>query len=62
MAPRVTAATANGEGGTVFRLTSNGDGTLTESVLWNFTNGFDGGGPICTLLLDTPWQSIWHDA
>ncbi len=39
-------------GGTVFKLARNADGTWTDTVLYNFTNGADGSGPACTLVLD----------
>ena len=46
---------ASGEGthlaGTVFKLTPSG-GAWTESVLWNFTGGADGGGPFSNLIFD----------
>ena len=39
--------------GTVFKLTPGNPGsTWTESVLYNFTNGADGGYPYCTLVFD----------
>jgi uncharacterized repeat protein (TIGR03803 family) len=38
--------------GVVFKLTSNGDGTWTESVLHSFTRGADGGFPFAGLTFD----------
>jgi uncharacterized repeat protein (TIGR03803 family) len=38
--------------GTVFKLTPNSDGSWTESVLYSFTGGEDGDGPIAGLILD----------
>jgi len=38
--------------GTVFELTPNSDGTWTESVLYSFTGGSDGG---------TPWSGVIFD-
>jgi uncharacterized repeat protein (TIGR03803 family) len=39
--------------GTVFELTPNSNGTCTESVLHNFTNGADGGFPVEGVIFDT---------
>jgi uncharacterized repeat protein (TIGR03803 family) len=40
--------------GTVFKLTPGNPGSKwTESVLYNFTNGTDGGYPYCTLVFDS---------
>jgi uncharacterized repeat protein (TIGR03803 family) len=39
--------------GTVFELKPNGDGTWTESVLYSFTGGADGGFPRADLVFDT---------
>jgi uncharacterized repeat protein (TIGR03803 family) len=39
-------------GGVVFRLSPNQDGSWTEQVLYNFTNGTDGGGPDTNLIFD----------
>jgi uncharacterized repeat protein (TIGR03803 family) len=38
--------------GTVFKLTPNSDGTWTESVLYGFTGGTDGGGPLTGVIFD----------
>jgi uncharacterized repeat protein (TIGR03803 family) len=38
--------------GNVFELTPNGDGTWTESVLYTFTGGSDGGTPNAGLIFD----------
>jgi len=38
--------------GVVFKLTPNGDGTWTESVLYSFTGGKDGSIPQSTLVFD----------
>jgi uncharacterized repeat protein (TIGR03803 family) len=38
--------------GTVFKLTPNSDGGWTESVLYSFTGGNDGRGPVASLILD----------
>ncbi len=38
--------------GTVFQLTPNSDGSWTESVLYSFTNGADGGNPYAELIFD----------
>jgi uncharacterized repeat protein (TIGR03803 family) len=38
--------------GTVFKLTPSGDGGWTETVLYSFTGGADGGGPSASLILD----------
>ena len=37
--------------GTVFKLTSSG-GAITESVLYSFTGGADGGAPLASVVLD----------
>lgn len=39
--------------GNVFKLASNQDGSWTESVLYSFTGGADGGFPEAALILDT---------
>lgn len=39
--------------GDVFKLTPNGDGTWTESILYTFTDGTDGGGPAASLTFDS---------
>jgi len=44
--------TADGEGGTVFRLTPNGDGTWTESVLYSFSQFDDGFEPVTVPTMD----------
>jgi uncharacterized repeat protein (TIGR03803 family) len=41
-----------GESGVVFRLKPNSDGTWTESVLYNFTGGADGGFSFAGLIFD----------
>ena len=38
--------------GVVYELSPSGN-EWTESVLWNFTGGFDGENPLCSLLLDS---------
>jgi uncharacterized repeat protein (TIGR03803 family) len=38
--------------GNVFELTPNSDGTWTESVLYTFTGGSDGGSPVAGLIFD----------
>jgi uncharacterized repeat protein (TIGR03803 family) len=38
--------------GTIFRLKPNSDGSWSESVLYRFTDGTDGGLPIAGLILD----------
>jgi uncharacterized repeat protein (TIGR03803 family) len=39
--------------GTVFEISSNSNGTWTETVLYNFTGGADGGQPYGSLVFDT---------
>jgi len=39
--------------GTVFKLAKNSDGTWTESVLYSFTGGSDGGTPFAGVRFDT---------
>jgi uncharacterized repeat protein (TIGR03803 family) len=39
--------------GTVFEITRNANGTWTETVLYNFTGGADGGQPYASLVFDT---------
>jgi uncharacterized repeat protein (TIGR03803 family) len=39
--------------GVVFKLTSNGDGTWTETVLHHFTGGADGANPYASLIFDS---------
>lgn len=41
-----------GAGGTVFRLTPNGDGTWSESVLYSFQQQGDGFGPLAVPTMD----------
>jgi uncharacterized repeat protein (TIGR03803 family) len=41
-----------GLNGIVFKLAPNADGSWTESVLYNFTGGADGGTPSASLILD----------
>jgi len=48
----VNATGSNGNG-TVFKLTPNGSGTYTESVLYAFSGGNDGGLPGAGLIADT---------
>jgi uncharacterized repeat protein (TIGR03803 family) len=38
--------------GTVFKLTSNGNGTWTQSVLYSFKAGNDGAGPEASMIFD----------
>ena len=38
--------------GTVFELTPNSDGTWTQSVLYSFTGGSDGGSPASAVIFD----------
>ena len=40
--------------GTVFKLTSNGNGTFSETVLYSFAGGTDGATPFGGLAFDTP--------
>lgn len=47
----VNANNANGNG-TVFKLTPNGNGTYSETVLYKFTGGNDGGFPSAALIAD----------
>ncbi len=42
----------SGGNGTVFELTPNSDGSWTESVLYNFTGGTDGGNPFAGVIFD----------
>jgi len=42
----------DGPSGTVYKLTPNSDGSWTESVLYSFTGGNDGGGPVGGLVFD----------
>jgi uncharacterized protein YceK len=44
--------TANGGCGTVYKLTPNGNGTYTETVLYGFTGGSDGANPFAGLISD----------
>jgi uncharacterized repeat protein (TIGR03803 family) len=46
------ATSANGNGGTVFRLTPNADGSWTESALHHFSGGSDGQNPWAGLIFD----------
>jgi len=39
--------------GTVFKLAPNADGSWTESVIYAFTGGSDGGNPVAGLILDS---------
>ncbi len=43
---------AFGQGGTVFRMTPNGDGTWTESVLYSFSQEGDGFDPMAVPTMD----------
>jgi len=47
--------------GTVFRLTPNGDGSWSESTLYNFQDGSDGGFPGWGLTADAAGNLIRHD-
>jgi uncharacterized repeat protein (TIGR03803 family) len=47
-----TSGIASSTGGTVFKLTPDGNGGYTETVLYNFTNGADGGNPLGGVVLD----------
>jgi uncharacterized repeat protein (TIGR03803 family) len=47
-----TAYGGNGSWGVVFKLTPNSDGSWTESVLYSFTAGADGGLPSASLIFD----------
>ena len=48
-----SSATCGSAGcGTVFKLTHNADGTWTEAVLYSFTGGADGVGPVTKPLFD----------
>jgi uncharacterized repeat protein (TIGR03803 family) len=48
------ATECNGNGcGTVFELKPNSDGSWTESVLYRFTGGADGGQPVAGVIFDT---------
>ena len=38
--------------GTVFKLTPNADGSWTQNVIYTFTGGSDGGGPLGNLIFD----------
>jgi uncharacterized repeat protein (TIGR03803 family) len=44
--------------GTVYKLSPNPDGTWTESVLYSFTGGADGGEPFSGVILD-PNGNLW---
>jgi len=39
--------------GTVFELTPTTGGSWTETILWSFGNGSDGGSPYSSLIMDT---------
>jgi uncharacterized repeat protein (TIGR03803 family) len=39
--------------GVVFKLTANASGSWTESILYTFTGGHDGGGPEAALIFDS---------
>jgi uncharacterized repeat protein (TIGR03803 family) len=49
------AGGGTGTGGTVFELTppANGSGPWTETTLWSFTYGDDGGSPVAGLIFDS---------
>jgi uncharacterized repeat protein (TIGR03803 family) len=49
-------ATSNG---TIFELSPNGQGAWTETVLYSFTNGADGGGPQPGIVLDQQNHTIY---
>jgi len=46
-----TAGGGSSGGGVVFKLARSGSG-WTESVIWNFTNGIDGGAPTAGVIFD----------
>ncbi len=46
-----TAAGGSSNGGVVFKLARSGSG-WTQSVIWNFTGGSDGGGPYAGVIFD----------
>jgi uncharacterized repeat protein (TIGR03803 family) len=46
-----TAGGGSSGGGVVFKLARSGSG-WTESVLWNFTGGIDGGAPTAGVIFD----------
>lgn len=48
----VTEGGAHTNWGVVFKLTPNPDGSWTESVLHNFTGGWDGGSPYAGVIVD----------
>ena len=50
---------ANGAG-SVYKLTKS-TGKFTESVLYSFTGGSDGGSPTTTLMFDAKRQPVRHD-
>ena len=47
-----TLGGGSGAKGTVFKLTPNGDGSWTQSVLYSFTGGSDGGNPFAGVIFD----------
>jgi uncharacterized repeat protein (TIGR03803 family) len=47
-----TAGGGAGGNGTVFKLQPKADGSWTESILYNFTGGTDGGAPYASLIFD----------
>lgn len=48
----VTTVGGSSNQGTVFKLTSNGQGGWTEQVIYNFTGGSDGNAPVGGLVFD----------
>ena len=46
-------------GGTIFEVSPNGQGGWTETVLYSFTNGADGGGPQRGIVLDQQNHTIY---
>jgi uncharacterized repeat protein (TIGR03803 family) len=47
-----TLGGGSGAKGTVFKLTPNADGSWTQSVLYGFTGGSDGGNPFAGVIFD----------
>jgi len=48
-----TYAGGTASNGTAYELSPGNDGTWTETILYNFTSGNDGGGPDAPMVLDT---------
>jgi len=49
--------------GTVFELSPQPDGSWTESILYSFTDGADGGGPVAPLIFDAAgnlYSTTWY--